>query len=117
MSVWPTISQGTPSPRNEIVYNVEPFRAAVRQGDWKLVWRTLLPPSVELYNIRQDPAEKNNLAGAHPEKVAVLQQRIKELSAQMVKPLFLEVEFKAMLQRIGLPPALPGEDFVFNEER
>lgn len=32
VNVWPTISEGKPSPRQEIVYNVEPFRGAVRQG-------------------------------------------------------------------------------------
>jgi len=34
-----------------------------------------------------------------------------------VKPLLLEAEFKAILQRLGLPPALPGEEFEFNEEK
>ena len=33
-------SEGKPSPRTQIVYNIEPFRAGIRQGDWKLNWRT-----------------------------------------------------------------------------
>ncbi len=69
LNVWPTISEGQPSPRKEIVYNVEPFRAGIRQGDWKLIWRTLLPAAVELYNIPQDPSEKNNVAAQNPDKV------------------------------------------------
>jgi hypothetical protein len=64
------------TPRTEIIYNIEPFRAAVREGDWKLIWRTLLPSSVDLYNIAQDPSEKNNLAAANPDKVAELQKRL-----------------------------------------
>ncbi|MBM4245301.1 MAG: hypothetical protein FJ148_16060 [Deltaproteobacteria bacterium] len=36
-----------PSLRSEVVYNFEPFRGAVREGDWKLVWKTLTPASVE----------------------------------------------------------------------
>jgi len=79
IDVWQTISEGKPSPRTEIVYNVEPFRGAVRQGDWKLIWRTLLPSSVDLYNLAQDPSEKNNLAAASPEKVAAFQQRLDAL--------------------------------------
>jgi hypothetical protein len=35
----------------------------------------------------------------------------------MVKPLFLEIEFKAMLQRLALPPALPNEEYDFDEEQ
>jgi arylsulfatase A-like enzyme len=109
VNVWPALAQGAPSPRTEIVYNIEPFRAAVRQGDWKLVWKTLLPASVELYNIPLDPSEKNNVAAQHPETVAALQKRANELAAQMAKPLILQTEFAALLQRIKLPPSLPPE--------
>jgi arylsulfatase A-like enzyme len=117
MDVWPTISQGKPSPRTEIVYNVEPFRAGVRQGDWKLIWRTPLPAAVELYDIRQDPSEKNNVAAGNPEKVAALQTRANELAATMAKPVLLQTEFAAMRARMHVPPALPNEPFEFNEEQ
>jgi arylsulfatase A-like enzyme len=53
MNVWKTISEGAASPRNEIVYNVEMFRAAVRQGDWKLVTRFTLPSKAALFNLAQ----------------------------------------------------------------
>jgi arylsulfatase A-like enzyme len=116
MDVWSTLSQGAPSPRTEIVYNIEPFRAAVRQGDWKLVWRTTLPSSAELYNVPKDPSEKDDVAGQHPDIVAALQRRAEELAVSAAKPLYLETEFNAMLQRAKLPPALPGEEFDFNQE-
>ena len=41
LDMWPTISDGKPSPRNEVVYNIEMFRGAVRRDDWKLVWKTI----------------------------------------------------------------------------
>lgn len=116
LNVWPTISEGKPSPRTEIVYNVEPFRAGIREGDWKLIWRTPLPVAIELYNIPQDPSEKNNLAAANPDKVAALQKRANELAATMAKPLLLQAEFGAMRERLHMPPALPGEDASLNEE-
>ncbi len=115
MNVWPTIAEGKPSPRTELIYNIEPFRAGVRQGDWKLVWRTLLPSSVELYNIADDPGEKHNVAAEHPETAAKLQKRADELAAQMAKPLMLQTEFNAMRERMRLPPALPTEEFEINE--
>ncbi|HSP94146.1 MAG TPA: sulfatase/phosphatase domain-containing protein, partial [Thermoanaerobaculia bacterium] len=117
MNVWPTISEGQPSPRTEIVYNVEPFRAGIRQGDWKLIWRTLLPATVELYNVAQDPSEKNNVAAQNPDRVAALQQRANELAATMAKPMILQIELKAMMQRLKMPPSLPAELDSLDEER
>ena len=86
MDVWGTISEGKPSSRTEIVYNAEPFRAGIRQGDWKLIWRTLLPQSVELYNIAEDPSETKNLAAGYPKKVVELQKRTNQLAAEAEKP-------------------------------
>jgi len=117
IDMWATLSEGAPSPRTELIYNIEPFCAGVREGDWKLIWRTPLPTVVELYNIPQDPSEKNNLAAQKPKKVAELQKRANELAAVAAKPLFLETEFKAMLQRIAAPAAFPGEEFELNEEQ
>ena len=85
LDVWSTISEGKPSPRSEIVYNVEPFRGAVREGDWKLIWRALIPTSVDLYNLAEDPYEKNNRAAAHPDKVAAFQARINALGGESAK--------------------------------
>src|SRR5262245_48011829 len=90
MDVWPTISEGKPSPRNEVIYDIEPFRASVRKGDWKLVWRTILPSEIELFNIVQDPSEKQNLADQNPEKVAELQRLAQEQSREAVQPLLLK---------------------------
>ena len=117
LDVWATISEGKPSPRTEVIYNVEPFRAGIRQGDWKLIWRTPLPAAIELYNIAQDPSEKNNVAAQNPDKVAALEKRANELATAMAKPLLLETEFDAMRKRLALPPALPDEEFAFDEEQ
>jgi len=89
LDVWPTISANEPSPRTELIYNVEPFRGAVREGDWKLIWRTLIPTSVDLYNLADDPYETNNVAAAHPDKVAAMQQRLNALGKESAKPLAL----------------------------
>ena len=110
VNVWDTIAEGKPSPRTEIVYNIEPFRAALRQDDWKLVWRALLPSSVELYRITEDPSEKNNLAAQNPERVAALQTRLDALAKESAKPLFLVDQFKTVLKGLHGEPLLPIDE-------
>ena len=89
LNVWDTIAEGKSSPRSEVIYNIEPFRAAVRQGDWKCIWRSMIPTSVDLYNLAEDPYEKNNVADAHPDKVAAMQARLNALGREATKPLAL----------------------------
>ena len=86
LNVWGTISDNQTSPRTELVYNIEPFRAAIRQGDWKIIWRPLIPSTVDLYNLAEDPYETNNLAAANPDKVATLEARIEALGKEAAKP-------------------------------
>jgi arylsulfatase A-like enzyme len=115
--VWQTISEGKPSPRDEIIYNVEMFRGAVRKGDWKLVWRATLPSRLELFNLAQDPSEKVNVADQNPGKVQELQNRINELAGGMAKSLFLQETFKGITKTLtSQPPALPNEEKFFEED-
>jgi arylsulfatase A-like enzyme len=115
LDVWSTISEGKPSPRQEVVYNIEPFRGGVRRGDWKLVWRTPLPSSLELFNIAEDPSEKTNLAEMNPQKVAELQKRIEELARESAKSLFLVDAFTAVKGAAHGAPALPNEETYFTQ--
>ncbi|QOV91916.1 arylsulfatase B [Humisphaera borealis] len=97
--------------RSEIIYNIEPFRAAIRQGDYKLIWKAMLPSSPpELYNIVQDPGEKTNIAAQHPDKVAAMQERLNALAKEAAKPLFMVEQMKVIMKNMQGAPALPWED-------
>jgi len=110
LNVWPTIAEGKASPRKEVVYNIGPFFAAVREGDWKLVWQVTLPSTIELFNLAQDPSEKTNLADKNPEKVAELQQRIETLAREGVPPLFLTDALGATKHVLFGSVATPDEE-------
>jgi arylsulfatase A-like enzyme len=103
-NVWEHLSQGKESPRKEIIYNIEPFRGGVRQGDSKLVWIALLPERVELYDISSDPSESMNLASKNASEVKKLQTRAMELAKQSVQPLLLGEMIRLTF---GAPPSTP----------
>lgn len=111
MDMWPTIAEGKPSPRNEVVYNIEPMTGAVRQGDWKVVWKAVLPPKVELFNLAKDPSETTNLADQNPDMVKKLQTRIIELASQMAPPLIMADAVRMLLHS---ETALPDISEMFN---
>lgn len=62
-------------------------RAAIRDGDWKLL--RLPDRPAELFNLGNDPAEQNNLAGAYPERVKVLYKKLFAWELQLERPLFM----------------------------
>jgi arylsulfatase B len=115
LDVWPAIADGKPSPRDEVVYDIEPFRAALRKGDWKLIWQVTLPSKVELFNLAEDVSEKTNLADKNPEKVAELQRRIDALARDAVPPLLVTDVFGLAKHVLMGSVALPDEDKEIDE--
>ena len=109
LDVWPVLGEGKPSPRTEVVYDVEPFRAALRQGEWKLVWQATLPSRTELFDLSKDPGEQRDVASQHPEVVAALKQRIEAQSREAVTPLILAEAFGAVKGVLFSSVALPSE--------
>jgi len=112
VDIWATISEGKPSSRTEVVYNVGPFGGAVREGSWKLVWLSLLPQRVELFDVAADPSEKTNLSEKNPDKVKELQSRITDLATRMAQPLLLADVFRIVL---SAPPSTPEEYFAHTD--
>ena len=124
-NIWPAITQGKASPRNEVLINAEMHRGAVRKGDWKLIKSATLPSSIELYNIIDDIGETNNLADKYPEKVRELEDLLNDYAKQSKVSLYLKTyipfiqeDFQTIdhvfndNEDAGLPnekPVLPGQ--------
>ncbi|TNF36112.1 MAG: sulfatase [Gammaproteobacteria bacterium] len=115
MNVWFTISKGVPSPRTEVVYGIEPFRSSVRQGDMKLVWKVVLPSRVELFDIRNDPYEKNNIADKHPEIVQALKARAEALAKESTPPLLFDSIMGVTRSTLMSSVVLPESQGEINE--
>lgn len=77
------------------------FLSALRRGDWKLVYR-MHTGDLELYNLREDIGERNNVAAANP-----------KLTADMAKSLGSKLRsWNASMPTVratGLPVAMPDE--------
>lgn len=79
ISVVPALLGQADQKQHEFLYwefHEGPSKQAVRMGDWKGL--RLSPESpLELYDLKVDPAEKNNVASAHPEVVAKIEAYLK----------------------------------------
>jgi len=67
------------SPHDRFFYQQGGKLAAVRAGDWKLFVKG------ELYNLKQDLAEKHNVAGANPDVVRKLQGMLDAFRADIAE--------------------------------
>jgi hypothetical protein len=79
-------------------------------GDWKLIWRSMLPTSVDLYNLTDDPSETNNIAAANSDKVGEMQKRLDALAKEAVKPLFFVDQMKVVMKNMKGEPLMPTEE-------
>jgi arylsulfatase A-like enzyme len=93
---WPTIAEGRPSPHEEILLNSTPANGAIRRGDWKLVYNGSISANsadsqtgrevFELFNLAEDPYEKNNLIEKYPLKFEELKRRLDLYAGQAAQP-------------------------------
>lgn len=107
---WPVILGEKPNVRRDLLLNVTPFHGAVRLGHWKLVHNGHITANAtefagdeswELFNIAEDPYEKEDLADTNPEKLAKLKQLLDDFSESAVEP--------------NIPPNRMPKDFVVPE--
>jgi arylsulfatase A-like enzyme len=113
LDIWPTITQGKPTPHAEILLNSIPNSGAIRMGDWKLVINGNIGANdldaakrsastkktakknaqvvsdetmTELFNLAQDPFEKTNLADENPNKVSELKAKLDAYAREAIPP-------------------------------
>ncbi|XP_025086971.1 arylsulfatase B-like [Pomacea canaliculata] len=126
VSQWESILNGSPSPRYDFVYNIDQIlqNSAIRNGDWKLIqgspgtwndwypvpgvdsddsvtpdYTKFAPDDYQLYNIKEDPEERNDVKSLYPDVLVAMQLRLAQ---------WLNTE---------VPPNFPGPDPAANPAR
>ncbi len=98
LDIWPTLTQGKPSPHDAILINTTPEQRGCsrrrleagreerrRRPGRRRRRRRTDTASVELFNLKDDPYEKTNLADKHADKVKELKDdtgRVREASGR-----------------------------------
>ena len=77
-NIWPDITGKRLYHKQRTFYWRTPGQMAIRKGDWKLVVGLGEDHKTELFNLKKDPLEKENLAEQYPEKVKRLQVLLEE---------------------------------------
>ena len=80
ISVLPALSGQTPTNRHAFfnwVLREHEIAQAMRSGDWKIV-QPKTDAQWELYNLKADPGEKQNVADKNPDVVAELEKQLKK---------------------------------------
>jgi len=71
---------------HDLLYWKKECRAAIRNGDWKLLRYPDRP--AELYNLADDISESNDLASKYPERVRDMYKQLFEWEGQLERPLW-----------------------------
>jgi arylsulfatase A-like enzyme len=79
IDLWTALCGQSPALLQRTMYWKTPSASAVRQGDWKLI-HFRRDNSHELFHLQDDPLEKNDLAGKHPQRVSQLLAHLNQIA-------------------------------------
>ena len=75
ISILPTLlGKGDDQKNHDYLYWEISGQQTIRMGDWKAYRHAQKPDAIELYNLKEDIGQKNDVAKLHPEKVTQLKK-------------------------------------------
>jgi arylsulfatase A-like enzyme len=74
-------------PLHESLYWVFGWNKIIRQGDWKLMLDTD-HGYIDLYNLKEDPYEKHNLADTYPGRVEAMLRDLNDFQVELPEPMW-----------------------------
>ncbi|EMI57727.1 sulfatase [Rhodopirellula sallentina] len=90
VNLLPYLENGETGLPHDMLFWRRGVAAAVRAGQWKLI-RVEGNPDL-LFNLEADPSERSNVAPKHPEKVAMLKERLAQWESELAPPKWTEGE-------------------------
>lgn len=90
-NIWPAITGETAETPSRAIYIPHPKGSVVLRDGWKLIVRSA-EPKIELFNVTDDPSEKNELHEREPARVAQLLQELEQLRAGDLKTVPADLE-------------------------
>ncbi|MBM3891691.1 MAG: hypothetical protein FJ388_21465, partial [Verrucomicrobia bacterium] len=87
-NLLPALTQNQPVPTRAFAWRMDTGYAFRDEGDWKLVGSETRQ---FLYNLKDDPRERTDLATKHPDKLAELSARWKKWDADNARPMWRSV--------------------------
>lgn len=87
VDLLPFLQGKNPNWPHQTLYWKKYGRAAIRDGDWKLI--RLLHRPAQLFNLKEDPSELNDLAAKYPEKTKELFEKLFKWEIQLERPLWM----------------------------
>lgn len=79
ISLWPAIQGQVYNKRKSLFFVYKNFQRGVRDGNWKLIhYQVKGKKHTQLFNLKNDPYEINNLANTEPAKVKEMEEMMKE---------------------------------------
>jgi arylsulfatase A-like enzyme len=97
-SVAPAMVDQNAAVRNSLFFAYRDFQRAVTEGDWKMIrYRTGSPVRLQLFNLHEDPLERNNLAAtsAGAERVAAMDRTLQEWMTTTGDPMQSAEQFRS----------------------
>jgi arylsulfatase A-like enzyme len=107
------VTASSQSPPHKSLYWRDGDYKVLLSGDFKLQV-SARPSKVWLFNLKDDPTERKNLADAMPDKVKDMQQTLAAVDAEQVKPHFPALmEAPVLIDKPLSFPYEPGDEYVY----
>ena len=113
VDLMPFVTGDAEGEPHETLFWRQGHQQTVQHGGWKLI-RAARPDHRWLFNLKEDPTEKDNVASSNPEKVAELEALLAAHNAEQVEPLWPSVlDSPELIDKTGGIPYVEGDEYIY----